>query len=116
MGTAGELREWLQEIAGGEGDDPGPLWQGILRMAEEQLSEARAERDRITRLLSQYRRSRLLPDDGEALKIRRHEAHLERSLYRALHELQRLQTARKGGPVPAPAVLDVEVSGAGPEN
>jgi len=41
--------------------------------------------------------------------FRRYEAHIERGLYRALHELQRAQWARRGGAVPAPVALDVDV-------
>jgi hypothetical protein len=40
-------------------------------------------------------------------KLSRYEATIERSLYRALHELQRLQASREGQEIPAPAVLDV---------
>jgi hypothetical protein len=44
--------------------------------------------------------------------LSRYEGALERSLYGALHELQRLQAARRSGAdVPAPAVVDVEVRG-----
>jgi hypothetical protein len=44
-------------------------------------------------------------------RLTRYEAHLERGFYRALHELQRLQAARGGEHVPAPAVVDVDISG-----
>ena len=44
--------------------------------------------------------------------LSRYEAALERSMYKALHELQRLQAVRAGVPVPAPAVVDVDISGA----
>jgi hypothetical protein len=44
------------------------------------------------------------------LRLGRHEAGLERTLYRALHELQRLQAARQGADVPPPEVVDVMVS------
>ncbi|MCX6996715.1 MAG: hypothetical protein NTV49_06430 [Kiritimatiellaeota bacterium] len=40
-------------------------------------------------------------------KLHRYEAHIERGLYRALHELQRLQATRQGQAVPAPIVLDI---------
>jgi hypothetical protein len=40
--------------------------------------------------------------------LSRYEVTLERSLYRALHELQRLQAARDGQAVPLP--IDMEVS------
>ena len=40
-------------------------------------------------------------------KLSRYEVGIERSLYRALHELQRLQTGRKSSEVSAPVVIDV---------
>ena len=43
-------------------------------------------------------------------KLSRYETALERGMYRALHELERLQAARRGQHVTPPAVLDVEVS------
>jgi hypothetical protein len=55
-----------------------------------------------------------LRDSGEAnafSKLSRYEATIERSLYKALHELQRLQAARREeGNVPPPVAVDVEVS------
>jgi hypothetical protein len=45
------------------------------------------------------------------MTLSRYETSLERSYYRALHELQRLQHARLGGHVPPPLALDVTVSG-----
>ena len=44
-------------------------------------------------------------------KLSRYETAIERQLYRALHELERRQTARRGAAVTPPRVLDVEVSG-----
>lgn len=43
--------------------------------------------------------------------LTRYETALERSMYAALHELQRLQAARAGAPVAAPAVVDVQLHG-----
>jgi len=42
--------------------------------------------------------------------LSRYEVTLERSLYKALHELQRLQAARDGQAVPLPEAVEVEVS------
>jgi hypothetical protein len=47
--------------------------------------------------------------------LSRYEVTLERGLYKALHELQRLQAARRGQAVPLPDVVDVEVSISGPD-
>ena len=45
-------------------------------------------------------------------KLSRYETTIERSLYKALHELQRLQATRGAkGNVPLPAAVDVDVSG-----
>jgi hypothetical protein len=43
--------------------------------------------------------------------LSRYEVALERSLFGALHELQRLQAARAGVDVPAPLAVDVELNG-----
>jgi len=52
------------------------------------------------------------PGSEDLPKISRYEAHLERCVYRALHELQRLQTARVGFISPTLAV-DVNLAGRG---
>lgn len=43
-------------------------------------------------------------------KFFRYEIMLERSIYKALHELQRIQAARMGEKPPAPIAVDVDVS------
>jgi len=45
-------------------------------------------------------------------KLARYEAHIERGMYRALHELQRLQAVRQGQQVTPPLVVDVDVHAA----
>lgn len=49
-------------------------------------------------------------DSDTFSKLARYETALERSLYKALHEFQRLQAARNGQPVPIPEAVDVDVS------
>ena len=45
-------------------------------------------------------------------KLSCYETTVERGLYKALHELQRLQAARRAvGSAPPPAAIDVDVSG-----
>jgi hypothetical protein len=49
-------------------------------------------------------------------KLSRYETAIDRNLYKALHELQRLQAARRAkGDVPPPVAVDVQVSGASVE-
>jgi hypothetical protein len=52
-------------------------------------------------------RERLLPDEKTLEKVARYEAHLQRGLYKALHELEALQARRMGGSAPL-ARLDVD--------
>jgi len=40
----------------------------------------------------------------------RYEASIERGIYKALHELQRIQAARNGEKPPAPIAIDVDIS------
>ncbi len=48
---------------------------------------------------------------GVISKLSRYEAAIERSLYRALHELQRVQAARQDGQSPPSISVDVTVDG-----
>jgi hypothetical protein len=40
-------------------------------------------------------------------ELQRYEAHIERGMFRSLHELQRVQAIRRGQVVPAPMALDI---------
>jgi hypothetical protein len=44
-------------------------------------------------------------------RLMRYEGQLERSFFKTLHELERIQARRAGDAVPAPAVVDVTVHG-----
>jgi hypothetical protein len=84
------------------------------RKHREALSEAKemkAKRDAETATLGRT----FIRDADKAnafSKLSRYETGIERSLYKALHELQRLQAARRAeGNVPPPVAVDVDVSG-----
>ena len=47
---------------------------------------------------------------GALEKLTRYESATERGLFRTLHELERLQRRRQGEPVPAPAVVELNVN------
>lgn len=51
-----------------------------------------------------------IPSKEMAEKLLRYETTIERSIYRALHELQRLQAARAGGAPPLPVAVDVDIN------
>ena len=80
---------------------------------EEAMSRARsirsAQEDETATLGRTFARD---ADGANAFsKLSRYETAIERALHRALHELERRQAARQGGAVPAPHVVDVDVSG-----
>jgi SHS2 domain-containing protein len=60
------------------------------------------------RQATEERRERAVPDFEELGKLQRYEGHLERVLYRALHELEALQARRRGT---APPLARLEVYG-----
>jgi hypothetical protein len=61
-------------------------------------------------LLERENRSRMLLEPSVLGTVTRYESNLERSFFRTLHEIQRLQAARSGAVVPLPAALDVDLT------
>jgi hypothetical protein len=88
------------------------LYATAVIRARGELACARAERKRVLMQLDRGRRLRLLPGSQDMEKIGRYEGHIERGLYRTLHELQRLQAAREGL-IAAPLAVDVNLAGRG---
>lgn len=48
-----------------------------------------------------------IPPDGELDRLHRYETTIERQLYRAINQLERLQRGRTGQPVPPPIAVDI---------
>ena len=44
------------------------------------------------------------------VRLSRYEVTLDRTLFKCLHELQRLQASRRGEPVPLPEAVDVTIT------
>ena len=61
-------------------------------------------------LLERENRSRMLLEPSVLGTVTRYESNLERSFFKTLHEIQRLQAARSGAVVPPPAALDVDLT------
>jgi hypothetical protein len=101
--TAGRVREYLAAVAKHADQDPDKLWNELVDWVVERAESATKKAEAAER----HRRAHLLPADRPLAKVQRYEAGLERSLYRALHELQRLQAARGGQAVPPPTAVDV---------
>ena len=64
------------------------------------LKKAEEQAQKVEKQILQKRRARILPSMENMAKVGRYEAHISRELYRALHELEALQTRRAGGKAP----------------
>jgi hypothetical protein len=107
--NAGLLRATVQAIADASGKQAAEL---VADAALEARSKGAFAAKRLADLEADVRARRgegLMLDGDKPDKVARYEGHLERSLYRALHELQRLQ-ADRGARASAPPALDVDVS------
>lgn len=106
--TAGSLRSCMDAVADQSGVDRVVALASCTATYEQRLLKAQEERDAVDANAERLRRRRVLPEQAELEKIARYETHIERSLFRTLHELQRLRASRTGGP-PAPVAVDVSV-------
>lgn len=106
--TRGIIREAVAAIAREAGRSADDLVVTAREEARYEESLAALEARNVEAEINRRRRLALLPPADTLEKVTRYEAHLERSLIRSLHELQRLQARRTGGP--APAALDVELA------
>jgi len=132
--------EWLEEkvqyLVAGDGDydgfDPESLrkslnnhadwsdeqiWEAHLELCDEKIDEHKKE---ITDLEKQKQQNKLklqvikklgnIPSKNELDRLLRYEGAIERQLYKALNQLERLQRLRAGDNVPAPVEVDVDVN------
>jgi len=108
--TVGLLRKALNALAAAAGVNFQDLVEEDLRRLRASLDKARTLDREVRAQVDRLRRSRVVPDVAVLDKVSRYEAHLERGVFKALHELQRLQAARGGAYVPPPAALDVDLT------
>lgn len=105
------LEDWDVD---GEPPTPEECRKAILRIISWQTKQLKRRLPEVRardRLRAESHLARLsLPPDHVSERIRRYETAIERSLYRAIHELQRLQSARIGHNVPDPFVLHVDTA------
>jgi hypothetical protein len=105
---------WIRQLIRGLCEKHRKPFDEFLRTLSTRAAEEHAKSLNTAKLahasLEKYRREHLLPANEDLEKVQRYEAHLSRQFHRDLHELQRLQAARLGHPVPAPIAIDVDVS------
>ena len=112
--TAGRLLECVQVVAKQAKMDADELLNGMTQAARDSLDHAQRELAKLRASHDRERRALLLPDSLTMEKMNRYETTLERSLYKALHELERRQAARDGQAVPLPVAVDVNLIRPGP--
>ncbi len=115
--TWGLLRRLLAAFAAAERIDPERLRERSIlgeykrRHDHEEGELAAKERQRIRGLeITKELRERMLLEPSVLTRVARYETSLERAFFRNLHEIQRLQAARKSGFLLAPAALDVNLN------
>jgi hypothetical protein len=108
--TAGQLIKAINAIAAYHPGSKGDLLGAATHKARLRLKKAEQEKAELEQEFSCYRRKQLIPDGVTSDRVNRYETTLERSLFRALHELERRQAARDGQTVPLPVAVDVNLS------
>jgi hypothetical protein len=103
--------EYVQVVANAAGEDARKLLSKAKREATWKWLRAVRKSAAIEKRVARMRVNRLLLGAAGLQTVARYEAHLERSLYRALHEFQRLQGRRSGRKAAAPIDVAGDVSG-----
>ena len=105
--TAALVRQGIEAIAERVGEEPQALLDAATESLRHTVEQAKTTAQEVERDLERMSQERLLPDEKTLEKISRYEAHLSRQLYKAMHELEALQTRRTGSAAPL-ARLDVD--------
>lgn len=110
--TREDLEKAVQSVKGQAPDEASEVdpWDAAETVARTRVDIARAGHEKKAAALDRKRREALLPSDETLEKVSRYETALERSLFRTLHELERLRAMRAGGPLLPPAAVDVDVA------
>ena len=112
--TSEEIRVFLNKNCNWDNEY---IWQKLIEVCDKKRSE---HQDEITRLKKQKVRNKLklevvkklgnIPSKDELDRLLRYEGAIERQLYKAMNQLERVQRLRLGDHVPAPVEVDVEVN------
>jgi hypothetical protein len=105
--TAGKVRAGIEAIAKATGEDPDELLEYAADAARRDVIGKEQAAEQVAKDLERMSRECVLPRVEILEKVARYEAHLQRGLYKALHELEALQTRRLVGSAPL-ARLDVD--------
>jgi hypothetical protein len=109
-----ELREFLNKNKDWSDED---IWQALIEICDERIEHHKGQ---IVTFEKEKAKNRLrlqvikklgnIPSREELDRLLRYEGAIERQLYKALNQLERLQRLRSGDNVPAPVEVDVDVN------
>jgi hypothetical protein len=115
--TVGLLRTAIELYAAASDLTPAALLNATIQAFRKETEEAQEEEQRLVEARQRWKlqldrklRGLTLLEPDVLEKVARYENGLERSLFKNLHELQRLQAQRNGVEVAPPVVLDVDIS------
>jgi hypothetical protein len=106
--TASSVRTATTTVAKIAGKNAARLLEAAAERARLEVIRTKHAVEELEEDLKDRRRARLLPEERTLEKVARYEAHLSRELFKALHELEALQTRRLGGSAP---LARLEVNG-----
>jgi hypothetical protein len=108
------LREFLNNKEGWSDDR---IWKKLIELCDD---NAKPHKEEIARLEKQKQKNRLrlqvvrklgnIPSKHELDRLLRYEGAIERQLYKALNQLERIQRLRAGDNVPPPVEVDLDVN------
>jgi len=104
-----QVRQVMSEACQKGNISEAQFWVAVRDSAHLEHEEASKQLKRLNCSHKRERPLASLPDEKALMKIQRYEAHLSRQFYKALHELQRVQSARAGQRPLAPLAIDVDL-------
>ena len=109
-----DIRGFLKDDKNWSDED---IWQALIEICDErikhhkgQIPALRRDGERNRLKLQVIRKLGNIPSKEELDRFLRYEGAIERQLYKAMNQLERLQRLRAGDNVPAPVEVDVEVN------
>jgi hypothetical protein len=109
-----DIREFLKNNANWSDDD---IWQALMEICDERVKcneeeIATLKQDKVKNQLRLQVIKKLgnVPSRDELDRLLRDEGAIERQLYKALNQLERVQRLRLGDNVPAPVEVDLDVN------
>jgi len=111
--TCEEIRAFLNKNCNWDDEY---IWQMLIEVCDKKMSDHQEkitslekEKDRNTLKLEVVKKLGTIPSKDELDRLLRYEGAIERQLYKAMNQLERVQRLRLGDHVPAPVEVDVAV-------